>query len=122
MNTLYLICTNGINNNFKVCNIINKSQELQEIHQLTAYDKQYYNEEVYTELEIREDQLDAMLNIIQDKSIALEIHAKNIQDVFMWSRDKFVVVLSLVDGDYEYDTLIDNTYNDIYKTVGVLEP
>ena len=122
MNTLYLICTNGINNNFKVCNIINKSQELQEIHQLTAYDKQYYNEEVYTELEIREDQLDAMLNIIQDKSIALEIHAKNIQDVFMWSRDKFVVVLSLVDGDYEYDTLINNTYNDIYKTVGVLEP
>ena len=122
MNTLYLICTNGINNNFKVCNIINKSQELQEIHQLTAYDKQYYNEEVYTELEIREDQLDAMLNITQDKSIALEIHAKNIQDVFMWSRDKFVVVLSLVDGDYEYDALIDNTYNDIYKTVGVLNP
>lgn len=122
MNTLYLVCTCGVSNDFEICNILNTSPELTDIKNLTDYDKQYYNEEVYTELEIREDQLDAMLNITQDKSIALEIHAKNIQDVFMWSRDKFVVVLSLVAGDYEYDALIGNTCDDIYKTVGVLNP
>lgn len=122
MNTLYLVCTYGVSNDFEICNILNTSPELNDIKKLTDYDKQYYNREIYTELEIREDQLDAMLNITQDKSIALEIHAKNIQDIFMWSRNKFVVVLTLVDGDFEYDVLIDSTCNNIYDKVGVLSP
>ena len=122
MNTLYLVCTCGVSNDFEICDILNTSPELTDIKNLTDYDKQYYNREIYTELEIREDQLDAMINITQDKSIALEIHAKNIQDIFMWSRNKFVVVLSLVDGDFEYDVLIDSTCNNIYDKVGVLSP
>ena len=119
MNTLYLVCTCGVSNDFEICNILNTSPELNDIKNLTDYDKQYYNREIYTELEIREDQLDAMLNITQDKSIALEIHAKNIQDIFMWSRNKFVVVLTLVDGDFEYDVLIDSTCDNIYDKIGL---
>ena len=70
---------------------------------LTDQDKEYYNFEVRNELEIREDQLDALLNIVQDKSIALLLHAHNINDIWKWSRNKYVVVINASIGNWDMD-------------------
>ena len=121
MNTLYLVCTNGVENNLAVCNKINCSAELSTLENLSDYDKQYYNDEVRNEIEIREDQLDALLNIINDKSIAVELNAKNIQDIFLWSRNKFAVVLTLHNGNFEYDHYIDvNNTTNILDDLGLV--
>ena len=123
MNTLYLVCTNGIKNNLEICNLLNASKELSTLNDFNDYDKQYYNDEICNELQIREDQLDALLNISQSKSIALELNANNIQDIFLWSRNKFAVVIVFEDGDFEYDYCIDIDDTDsVYDNLGLLLP
>ena len=69
---------------------------------LTSSEKeQYYNFDIRNELEITEEQLDGLLNLIEDKSIALVLHAQNLDFVFEWSRAKPVILINAVIGDWD---------------------
>lgn len=68
---------------------------------LTDQDRQWYNFEVRNTLEITTEQLDGLLNIIEDKSIALLLHAHNHQDIWAWSRAKPVIVINTIITDWE---------------------
>ncbi len=84
---------------------------------LDDYEKQYYNFEVRNTLEIRDDQLDGLLNISKNKSVALLLHAHNTKDIWKWSRSNFAVVVNATIG--EWDMNIENwamrEYNDIME-------
>ena len=84
---------------------------------LSEEDSKYYNFEIRNELEIREDQLDELLNIVQDKSIALLLHAQNYKFIWKWSRNKPVIIINTIIGDWDMD--IENwamrEYNDIME-------
>lgn len=84
---------------------------------LTDYEKQYYNFEIRNTLEIREDQLDGLLNISKSKSVALLLHAHNTKDIWRWSRKNYAVVVNATIGDWDMD--IENwamrEYNDIME-------
>jgi len=68
---------------------------------LSEEDFQYYNFDVRNELNITTDMLDNLLNIIEDKSIAVLLHAHNLNDIWKWSRDKPVIVINTKIGDWE---------------------
>lgn len=68
---------------------------------LSDEDKQWYNFDIRNEMEITEDQLNGLLNIIEDKSIALLLHAQNLDFVFEWSRAKPVIVINTIIGDWD---------------------
>jgi len=68
---------------------------------LTDEDKQYYNFDIRNELNISNEQLDDLLKISEDKSIALLLHAQNLDDIWAWSRDKPVIVVNAIITDWE---------------------
>lgn len=94
---------------------------------LTDADKQWYNFEVRNTLEITEQQLDGLLNIIEDKSIALLLHAHNLDDIWSWSRAKPVILINAVITDWsdnietwaarEYNYLMEDDRNANYSGV-----
>ena len=84
---------------------------------LSDEDTKYYNFEIRNELEIREDQLDELLNIIKNKSVALLLHARNYKFIWKWSRNKPVIIINTIFGDWDMN--IENwamrEYNDIME-------
>lgn len=68
---------------------------------LEPADRQWYNYEIRNTLEISNEQLDGLLNIIENKSIALLLHAQNYKDIWQWSRSRPVIIIRTVIGDWE---------------------
>jgi len=56
-------------------------------------DSKWYNYDVRNTMEITTDQLDGLLNLVTDKSIAVLLHAQNYQDIWRWSRDHPVLLV-----------------------------
>lgn len=56
-------------------------------------DTQWYNYDVRNTMNITSDQLDGLLNLIKDKSIAVLLHAQNYRDIWKWSRELPVVII-----------------------------
>lgn len=68
---------------------------------LSGLDRRYYNFEIRNELNISIEQLDGLLNLIHDKSIAVLLHAHNLEDIWAWSRAKPVILINAVITDWE---------------------
>lgn len=94
---------------------------------LSESDREWYNFDIRNTLEITDEQLDGLLNIIEDKSIALLLHAHNTDDIFKWSRSKPVIVINAVITDWkdsietwaprEYNYLMEDDRNANYSGV-----
>jgi hypothetical protein len=94
---------------------------------LSAADREWYNFDVRNELNISDEQLDGLLNIITDKSIALLLHAHNLDDIWRWSRAKPVIVINATITDWqdnietwaarEYNYLMEDDRNANYSGV-----
>lgn len=71
---------------------------------LTAADRNWYNFQVRNQLNISVQQLDGLLNISQAHgNIALLLHAHNVADIYHWSRDHNVTVITTSIGEWESD-------------------
>ena len=64
-------------------------------------DNQWYNFDVRNALKITEEQLDGLLNLIEDKNIAVLLHAHNLEDIWAWSRAKPVIAINATIGDWD---------------------
>ena len=92
---------------------------------INEVDVEWYNYEVRNTMNITEDQLNGLLNIIEDKSIALLLHAQNYDDIWAWSRDLPVIVIRTIVGDWEdnivewaareYNTIMEDPRNANYS-------
>lgn len=80
---------------------------------LSTADSTWYNFDIRNALEITNEQLDGLLNIITDKSIALLLHAHNLHDIWEWSRSKQVIVINatITDWDGNIETWAPREYN-----------
>tara|TARA_B110001454_G_scaffold176575_1_gene168733 strand:+ start:313 stop:1029 length:717 start_codon:yes stop_codon:yes gene_type:complete len=88
-------------------------------------DKKWYNYDVRNTMDITTEQLDGLLNIIENKSIAVLLHAQNYQDIWKWSRAKPVIMIKTAidewDGNIvnwaarEYNTLMEDDTNNNYS-------
>jgi hypothetical protein len=56
-------------------------------------DKQWYNYDIRNTMEISTEQLDGLLNLIENKSIAVLLHAQNYHDIWKWSRELPVILV-----------------------------
>lgn len=60
---------------------------------ISEEDREWYNYDVRNTMEISTEQLDGLLNLIKDKSIAILLHAQNYKDIFKWSRELPVLLV-----------------------------
>lgn len=90
-------------------------------------DNQWYNFDVRNALEITEEQLDGLLNLIENKNIAVLLHAHNLKFIWQWSRAKPVIMINATIGDWdknieywaqrEYNYLMEDDRNANYSGV-----
>ena len=89
-------------------------------------DSQYYNHEVRNTMKITIPQLDGLLNLIKNKSIAVLLHAQNYHEIWKWSRGIPVIMIRTAidewDGNIvhwaarEYNTLMLDSNNNNNST------
>ena len=88
-------------------------------------DREWYNYDVRNTMEISTEQLDGLLNLVKDKSIAVLLHAQNYEDIWKWSRNLPVMMIRTSvdswDGDIvswaarEYNYLMEDDRNANYS-------
>lgn len=64
-------------------------------------DKQWYNFDVRNTMTLTKEQYDGLLNLTDKYSIALLLHAQNIDDVWQWSRNDPVIVINPIISEWE---------------------
>ena len=92
---------------------------------ISESDRQWYNYEVRNAMSITTEQLDGLLHLIEDKSIAVLLHAQNYEDIWKWSRGKTALSIRTEmdewDGNIvnwasrEYNTLMEDDRNANYS-------
>lgn len=141
MNTLYIVCGSDKINQEKLVYLLNSSPDLAGNHSLdcneysalTDSDFEWYNPEIRELKEINKEQFDGLLNLIEDKSIAVLLDAQNFWDLFDWSRGTHVILINAVangkDYGHEVDRLIEQRYwtdekliQELWEMVGIQKP
>ena len=88
-------------------------------------DREWYNYDIRNTMEISTEQLDGLLHLIENKSIAVLLHAQNYKDIWKWSRNLPVIMIRTAidewDGNIvnwaarEYNTLMEDDTNNNYS-------
>lgn len=143
MNTLYILYKSQTTNQEQLVYLLNNSPDLcgeqplgntiDEYAALPDSDLEWYNPEIKELSEINDSQLDSLLNIVENKSAAVILDAKNAQDIFNWSRSTPVILVETVEDGYtntnEVDRVIDqscwtdnNKLSTLWEKLGVSSP
>lgn len=64
-------------------------------------DKQWYNFEIRNTMHLTEEQFLGLLNISNKYSIALLLHAQNLEDIWRWSRNHPVLLINPIISEWE---------------------
>lgn len=64
-------------------------------------DNELYNFDVRNDLNISDEKLDKLLGLIEDKNIAVLLHAHNLEDIWAWSRSKPVIMINCTIGEWK---------------------
>ena len=92
---------------------------------ISQEDSKWYNHDVRNTMNISKEQLDGLLNLIKNKSVAVLLHAQNYEEIWAWSRILPVVMIRTRidewDGDIvswaarEYNYLMEDDKNANYS-------
>lgn len=92
---------------------------------ISQEDSEWYNYDIRNTMKISEEQLNGLLNLIKNKSVAVLLHAQNYEDIWKWSRILPVVMIRTKidewDGDIvswaarEYNYLMEDDKNANYS-------
>ena len=64
-------------------------------------DSKWYNYDVRNTMEITKEQLNGLLNLIENKSIAVLLHAQNYRDIWQWTRGTHALMVRTVIDDWD---------------------